>query len=323
MLSKINLHNVKIHEKYNLEIKKNITLIYGTNGTGKTSILEAISLFTFGKGIFNVDKQNMLKKNTSTYQIKIEIDGNEFIFSYKNPKNKAFLFTKNIISQKTIQEHIKIFGISPYISLAFWHDIEVQRKIINRIIMQYNNSYATYFKEYIQALKKRNLLIKNETFNENWASILDPLLIKNGLLINEIRKNVIETKINKSEKNIEQFIDDELILEMFPCFEDQQSILNQKLEINFQGPHLTRFDLKTKNRKQISTGQQKKILLSLLITNGSQNQNSILLLDDIFNNLDEKNIEKLLNLLSKQNFQTIITHTNKIEHPAIDNIQIT
>lgn len=323
MINSIEVQNFKIHNLLKKNFKKKISLIYGENGLGKTSLLEAISLFTVGNGVFNLNLLNTTQYNKIFFKINIKINEINYSLEYNNNnKQKKIFLSNNPISPSSLLEKIKIIGISPFTSLAFWHDSTLRRSIFNRIILQYDPSYLIFYKQYLKILKQRNTLIKNNAFNSKWASILDPILIKNGIKINEIRSKIIKNHFNITSPDMQNFIKDELLIEITPSIEEQLKILQNELDINFIGPHLSKFTLKTKNHIQLSTGQQRKILLAFLISNSAQNNNTTLLLDDIFSNLDQENINNLIEILNKQNFQTIITNTNAINNSFIENIKI-
>ncbi|WP_342262170.1 AAA family ATPase [Alphaproteobacteria bacterium endosymbiont of Tiliacea citrago] len=322
MVKKIDLLNFKKHAKKEVFLDNKIVLIHGKNGSGKTSILEALSLFNSGKGIFNLQNENLISNQKNFFNIQLFTENANFIVKYQNKKKEIFI-NNSLSSSSNLLEHISILGLTPYNSLGFWFDVSLRRKMFNRAILQHYPSYGTFYSKYNKALKQRNLLINNSTFNYNWEKVLDPIIKENGLKINKIRDDFIKKINNFNNQLIYDFLKENVSIIIDPSFEEQEKILLQPLPNNFIGPHLSKFYLKT-NESGLSTGQQRKALLSffLISLNLSLDKNNLLLLDDVFANLDDQNMYDFINLLDSQNIQTVITHTCKIDHPKIKNIEL-
>lgn len=324
MIKTLDLLNFKIHENKKLNFDQKLIVLYGNNGKGKTSILESLSLFTAGKGIFSLNNDDLITTNKTFFSLQIETEDAKFQVKYQGKKKETSI-NNTATTSSSFLDHISILGLTPYSSLAFWQDNSIKRKIINRIILQNNVSYGSFYNQYNKALKHRNSLIANNTFNSKWSSILDPIIKKNGLKINQIRAKTIEKMIKNTPKSIKNFIKNDLSLLIYPSFDEQQQILTHELPLNFIGPHLSKFTLTTDiNDLKLSTGQQRKLLLSFILINLSLNQksNNLLLLDDVLSNLDPETIYELLDILNEQNVQTLITHISKINHPHVSNIEL-
>lgn len=324
MIKNIEICNFKRHKEKSLQLGDKVTLIHGDNGSGKTSVLEAISLFAPGKGIFNLNNNELIRKGEDFFSVKIATHDTSFQIKYQN-KKKDVLISNTQSSSRNLLEHISVLGLTPYQSLAFWQDIALRRKIINRVVLQHSAPYGNYYNQYTKALKHKNLLISNGTFNKKWQNFLDPIIRHNGLKINEIRKNVIQKIFANIPREIRNFLNGDIKLIISPTFQEQEEILNAPLSENFAGPHLSKFFVIAKNELSMSTGQQRKALLAMLLASFSADEykNNILLLDDVLANLDQQTIKELISLLSKQKIQIIITHVEKIKHPSIHAIELT
>lgn len=321
MITSIALTNFKKHLNTEITLKNLVTLIHGPNSSGKTSILEAISLFTTGKGIFNLTNEHLISKGKNFFQA--ELNNNISKFTIKFQKKKEIYINQDTATSSQLAEHFTILGITPYASLAFWQEQQIRRKIINRIILQYNPTYGLTYKQYHKAITQRNALIKNDTFNKKWANILDPIIQQNGLKINQMRKKHIAEIIDNIPQTILKFLNNNIKITTSPTYEEQEKILSNPLSINFEGPHITKFHLTNNNNLSPSTGEQKKMLLALILSSFNLNneKENLLLLDDILSNLDNHTTLQLINILNEQKIQTIITDIHKIEHPSIHTIQ--
>lgn len=302
-------------------------LIHGNNASGKTSILEAISLFSPGSGIFNHSMDELVAFGENAFEIYLTSEQSsssrfKMQLTYiKQPEEKKFFLNETHKKQLELPEFIHIYGLTPYLAFAFWKDSSVRRKHIDRLVMQNDPRYAKLCAKYAKAMKERNKLIElnklsSLSFNDACDRIYTPVIIETGLEITRIRKQVFERLNTNMHHAIEEFLGSKLLITMSPTLEEQEKIFTQKLDHYFMGPHKTKFTLSTTqfDGAYASTGQQKKLLLALTIAALPEGDAAnILLLDDLFANLDEQTIEHLLHTLDAQHFQTWITNINDIK----------
>ncbi len=325
MIKEITLAQFKKHKLFKHKIDKKIIIIHGKNGIGKTSILESISLFCQGSGIFNLDLESLIHNNENAFEVKIKTDS-EYEIQYISNK-KQIKINNSISKASNLLEKIKIHGINPFQSLAFWEDTTFRRKYFDKVFMQHDILYINYYKKYKNALKEKNRLIENQNLNAYWENFLNNEIKTNGLQINSIRNHVLQNLKIKDE--VKDFLNADLIIKMNPDFEAQEKILNQPLSLNFQGPHKTQFELNLTNDliyeegKKASTGLRKKILIALTLSSLPQTDcDCILLIDDLFSNLDSETIKQTMNLIKTFDFQTWITTLEPIDNEENDeNIQ--
>lgn len=319
MIKSVNLGQFKKHSKFNREIDSKLVLLHGDNASGKTSILEAISLFSPGAGIFNKDLDQLIEFDKNAFEIYITSE-HKMHMLYLNDRQKLMQkkeFTINQTAVKPMQlpEYIRIYGLNPYLAFAFWKDSTIKRKHIDRLIMQHDLRYATLAAKYTKAMLERNKLIEMNQFNMHMQNLYNPILIETGLAITKIRTEVLNKISNELPDSIKDFLGSNLYIEISPTLEEQEKIFSNKLEPYFLGPHKTKFNLYTQhfNSANASTGQQKKLLLALTLAALPKNDiTSVLLLDDLFANLDAQTIEQLLFILNEQHFQTWISNIEDI-----------
>ena len=311
MIKKINLTNFKKHINFEQTINSNVINIYGNNALGKTSILEAISLFSPGKNPFNNEIENSINLNKDFFSIKIKTN-HELALHYKN-KKKEIIINQQKRNTLSSLEYIKIFTITPFLSLAFWKDNSIKRKFIDKLILQNDSSYANFFLNYTKAIKKKNELIQKNEWNNHWE-YLNTLIKENGIEITKIRNKILNVFQNNFKDKIEYF----------PNFEEQMEIFHKPLSLFFEGPHKTKFNIIINNKsdKFASTAEQNTSLTNLIIAATKQiEEEKIFLLDDI-SCLDQTNIKKKLKTLQDNNIQTWITGTNKLNIDSVQNVKL-
>jgi DNA replication and repair protein RecF len=324
MIKKLVLNKFKKHEHLSLNDLSKINVIWGPNGAGKTSILEALSLFSPGKGGFNLKIEELPRLDSDSFEVFVQSDFDSLI-SYAKGK-KTFILDGDVKKPLELLENFRISVLTPYLFLAFWKDLAIRRQVFDRFIMQMNSEYAQVYAKYDKALKERNLLIKNESFNSTWAEILDPIIIKNGIEINNIRRGVVNSFNEQNCLDTENFLKNDLKIDISPSFDEMDSILQKYqakgIHDDFLGPHRVKFNLSCLDfdGKMASTGQQKKLLISFFMKGlpDSFGFEKILLLDDILSYLDNEAKSDFFNLLDKKDYQVFISDINKFEINSLD-----
>lgn len=318
MIQKLHLVNFKKHLNLKIDIDcENLVLIYGSNGSGKTSILESIALFSPGKGLFNKNYENFANLEKNFWQVNL----NNANIDYFNEK-KEIKINNSITRPIELLEWWRIYGLTPYISLAFWKDQAIKRRHIDRLILQHEPSYGIYIAKYEKAVRERNKLIEsNFAHSKSWLKSLEEIIIEHGVKIIEFRRKIL-LKISHTKKIIREFVGGNIKIEMQGDAEGikdleqikpfwQQSFRNN----NFQGPHRTKFILSTSDlaEDKASTGEQRRMLLGLVLEGLPKMQiNNILLLDDSLSHLDHETQVNFLKILKKSHFQTWISHTTDL-----------
>ena len=343
---KIKLNNFRNFHNYENEFNKRCNVFFGKNGSGKTNILESISLFDKGTGIRSDNLKNMIKikednffnfANYSSLNQEYEIK----IFSEK--KNEKF-YKKILINDDANKETISNFRSSlsfiffePEMERLFLLSPSYRRKFIDRFIYSYNKSYSQLLNKYKKTIKERSLLIKSSNIDENWISNLEENIAELGTQIYKLREEQIQilnfnlkklyTK-KKSPFSIEIKITDIFLDQnpsIFSDIESYKSFLktNRKIDllsgITSFGPHRSDVSGLVDNNyslNQLSTGQQKTIVLLFILSQcnyliDSFNTYPILLMDEVCSHLDETNRLILMNLLEEFNLQFFMTGTDK------------
>lgn len=333
-IKNIKLNNFRNYNQEAIDLGPNVTIFYGKNAQGKTNIIEAIYFFSMGKSHRSSKDSEIIKWETE--ESKIEIG-----FTKENYESKIeFLFKKN--SKKQIKVNgIKIVKTSELLgnlnSVIFSPDhLKIikegpseRRRFIDIILSQTSKKYFYNLTQYNKVIEQRNKLlvsIKKQGINKNNLLVWDEQLIKYGSILITMRKEFIE-RINSLAKEIHQSITSgvELLkIEYYPSTENEAFEENMKSHQNLdimrgitsKGPHRDEI-LFFINEKEVkifgSQGQQRTTLLSLKLAElkyicEKTGSNPILLLDDVFSELDMMRQRFLIKYI--ENIQTIITCTD-------------
>jgi len=348
-ITSLKLLNFRNFSKLELNFSESKNLIIGNNGEGKTNIVEAIFVLALTKSFRTNDDNYLIKNDSNLYKIE-GIVKSAFVNNYK------IVYQDNIKVVKINNNKINRF--SDYISninviLFSINDLKLikdtpntRRKLINLEISQLNNDYVKYLNYYNKILKQRNSYLKtlyNKNINYDYLSIVDKQLIDYGIKIYEIRKDFVKSineilssihyKLGGSKKLDINYKSDYENLNLEDIFNLYENNINKDINLGSTQIGIHRDDfifcLDDKDSKNYaSEGQQKNSIIAFKLAEldvfYKQNREyPILILDDLFSELDIKKIEKILNYISKD-IQTFITTTDlkKIKKGYLKNSKV-
>ncbi|MFT6167541.1 MAG: DNA replication and repair protein RecF [Vicingaceae bacterium] len=346
-LKKLQLLNFKNYEEASLSLSPRINCFLGNNGQGKTNLLDAIYYLSFSKSFFNpIDSQLIRDEEgfmTLTGEFNREDEKEKIHIGLKKGQKKQVKRNKKLYDR--IADHIGLIPlvmISPSDSLLIIEGSEIRRKFLDLIISQYNRRYLDDLIQYNKALSQRNRLLKKfmeiRRFDEESLAIWDEQLINYGIPVYEARSQFIEEFLPLFQKYY-QFISgnkEVVSLEYISQLKESsfsENLLNsrdkdRRLTYTSTGVHKDDlgFNLVDKPLKKFgSQGQQKTFLLSLKLAQAEflkdhKKNAPILLLDDIYDKLDEERVAKLMTIVQKDWFgQVFISDTHLDRLPNLFN----
>lgn len=336
MLGSISLQNFRSYKKREFNFSPSSTLIIGPNTIGKTNILEAIFLISSGKS-FKTDKDfQMLTFTQEVGRVKAKVDDlslevvitNGFVAGVKSQYKKFLVngvskrradFAGNLISVLFSPADLDIIIDSP----------SLRRNFLDNILEQTDRDFRVSNIAYVKAIRQRNALLEiaRETGNrpQKQFEYWDNLVIENGQIITAKREEFINF-VNSSAKNIFDLVlrydKSEISRERL----DQYKEVEVASAVTLVGPHRDDFVVLMPDKSDLhdvkyfgSRGQQRLAILQLkaleiAYVEEKLGKNPLLLLDDIFSELDEGHIQLILGQIGGQ--QTIVTTTHKEFVPA-------
>ena len=338
ILNKLSLINYKNFDTKSFHLDKKINCFVGDNGVGKTNVLDSIYNLAMTKSYFHSVSSQSINHNAEF----MVIEGNcrkgekseDIINSLKKGKKKTI--KRNGKIYKKFSEHIGLITvvmISPYDRDLIQDGSSNRRKFIDNVISQNNKNYLNQIIKYQKILTQRNALLKyfkkNNSFDISILRVYNDQLFELSLPIHKTRldffKNFVPVFIdrynsisqNKEEVNISY--DSQL------NHESLDSLLSNSLEkdriLQYTSCGIHKDDLifeidKFPIKKFGSQGQQKSFLISLKLAQfdylkTESNSSPILLLDDIFDKLDNNRVKQLIELVNKDEFgQIFISDTD-------------
>ncbi|WP_407477685.1 DNA replication/repair protein RecF [Elizabethkingia meningoseptica] len=339
LIQSIRLSQFKNHSFRQFDFSPQINCFVGNNGVGKTNILDALYYLSVGKSFLGNTDQNNIMQGEDFFNIEAVVadEEKENIIKIQQQLNSKKIIKKNDKSYDRLADHIGFLPsviISPYDNNLISDSGDARRKFLDGMISQTDTEYLYNIIQYQKTLQQRNALLKafqkNRYFDADSLDIYQHHLVKSGNVIHEKRKTFNE-KFSPIVQKFYQLISDgkediEINYQSDLSEQDFEEILNQNLEkdriltYTSRGTHkddLVFLIRKYPLKKTGSQGQQKTFLISLKLAQMQMikditGKSPILLLDDIFDKLDDNRVSQLIALVNKENFgQIFITDTHK------------
>jgi len=343
-LLKLQLENFRSHKSFKTEFEdENIILILGENGKGKTNILEGIFMLVAGKAFRDADNDDLIYWGMDFFTIKGVTDkGISLEVSYANYPRKQKIFKKNEV-KISHNEYIGNFVcvlFHPKDLNMLYLEPSLRRKYMNLTLSQTDKFYLEALGEYTKILKHRNALLDTISEGEkpqNELSVWDEKLASSGSVIINKRLEFIEFINTKIEYHYRKISGGKESLEVKYSGEKTDSktfvkklLLRRDRDIRYAstsvGPHLDdmKFIINGREIGQVaSRGEFRTILIALKLAEidyikNKIKENPILLLDDVFSELDDYRQEHLFKAI--EGHQTFITATDIKKSPFLQGI---
>lgn len=337
----ISIVNFKNLNEAKVALSPKLNCFIGKNGAGKTNMLDAIYYLSFCKSFFNATDQLNINHDenyfmlTGNYQ---RFDSAETI-TVGLQKGQKKQFKRNTKVYKKLQEHI---GLLPLVMITpsdvnlILGGSDERRKFMDGVISQYSSGYLDDLLKYNRALLQRNNLLKQfaseRYFDEELLSIWDDQLADYGSNIHKQRTEFIDKLIPVFQKYysfISQGNEEVELVHQSDLYDTPLKTLlkssvtkDRVVQHTTVGIHKDDLVLKIGEypiKKLGSQGQKKTFLVALKLAQFDfikeiSGLKPILLLDDIFDKLDQQRVEQIVATVAGEQFgQIFITDTNR-EH---------
>ncbi|MGL6105689.1 DNA replication/repair protein RecF [Romboutsia sp.] len=345
-LKSLQLVNFRNYNNLHLDFNEKINLLVGKNGQGKTNIVESIYMLSFGKSFRTNKDKEIIKFDTENLYV-----GGSYSKEYTNglieiaiSKNKKGIKVNKIHIQKIydLLGNLNVVIFSPEDLKLVKDGPKERRSFIDKEISQIMPKYYNYLTNYNKVLFQRNQLLKNRDIDRALLDVYDESLAQYGGYIYILRRDFIK-KISNISKNMHKNLTngiEELVItyknQINICEDDTIEIVQNKFldKLKLSRNHdietrTTRYGLHKDDlnifingldvRLYGSQGQQRTASISLKLSEIELIKNEvgeypILILDDVFSELDEIRQKLLVENLSV--VQMFIT-TAEVSHKSI------
>lgn len=341
---KISLEGFRCYDSFVKEFSGPLISLIGPNGVGKTSLLEALSLFSPGKGLRGGPTAVFQNHKCDTpWRIRFQLESATgplvLETSLKDNRRKVYVNDAPLKNVASICQWIQV--IWPILTLN--EGMTARRSYLNRLVFVLFPAYAALIMQYEKALKQRNLLLAQGEKNPLWYESLERILAENGVLIAHYRKKALACLMTEMESSVTPLPtphlslegEAETLIEANPSYPPSYAEYAQKLisarPVDFIkkttsfGVHKTRFLITHPNTREsllCSTGEQKGLLLSvtlaLLRLSCAQSPDiaHLLLLDEMMAHIDEQKQEWLWQELRALKTHVFLTGLESLKIPC-------
>ncbi|MDP2193590.1 MAG: DNA replication/repair protein RecF [Alphaproteobacteria bacterium] len=360
MITGLRLHNFRNMGQVSLHTSKKCVVLWGENGSGKTNILEAISLFSHSKGLRQDAHTNMINQAAPHlgWGVHIDLEQNLTFHSAYKPqldgdfKRISSISEQPIKSTAQFQEWMNLLWMTPQTDQLFADSPSKRRKFVDRFVYAKDPLHLKRVLNFEQAVRQRLKLLKQERYpNHEWLTALEQTIAQEGVAIGFARSHVLKTLSTFQPLGAEEGILTSFTACMDGPFEmhltngsalqieesyrkalAENRTQDQQSGMTLLGPH--RSDLSVMHHRKnmnafcCSTGEQKILLLSLLISfmeqvSFHQDQLTVFILDDAMAHLDTHHRSALFHRLIQsqdKNFQIWFSGTDQHLFQSLESV---
>lgn len=342
-LSKLEVNNFRNYKKEAIKLCDKTNIFIGNNAQGKTNIIESIYILALTKSHRLGFENNIIKDGYQSGGVKGLLRNNskllELEVKFLLDNKKVLINNKEIKKISSYISNMNVIMFSPTDLDIINGSPQIRRNLLNTQISQLYPLYVTYLNEYNKILRTRNEYLKQMSISNftdsRYLDVINEKLIDRAILIYKYRKKYLD-QINNTIgsiysnimkiKGLNIIYENNLEIENFNDDIIKSKFLN-KLKINFKrelmqgmtlyGPHRDDFSFNIDNQNikfYASQGQKRLAIIAFKLSEvqlftKEKNDSPILLLDDIFSELDIEKRNMLIKYIP-DNIQTIITTTD-------------
>ncbi len=328
MISRISLKNFRSYTAATFEFSSKTNIIIGKNGVGKTNILEAINILATGHS-FRVGDKDVIQYEKKQTKINGVFNDKSRELSIYDEKSKEFTIQNTKHKRINFSQTIPIVLFEPEFMQIVSKGPDKRREYFDNVLTKIHPTYQTILNKYKRSLSQRNNLLKSQSFSQDEMFVWNIKISELGgqiallrlQLLNEINQIISEIYSDLADKKSEIEISyitkinqnnysDSLLKGL-----EKNITLDKITGFTSLGTHRDDFKFVINNKDaniSASRGENRTLLLALKIIETkliekARDTSPILLLDDVFSELDADRQAKLVDFLYEK--QVIITTT--------------
>ncbi|SNR50033.1 DNA replication/repair protein RecF [Puniceibacterium sediminis] len=343
-LDTLTLSHFRSHKRAEVTVDARPVAIYGPNGAGKTNLLEAVSLFSPGRGMRRASAQEMTRRPEALgWKVSGLIDGPQgrhevsFLSEAGNPRQVRI--DDKPAPQSALGRIARVLWLVPSMDRLWTEGAEGRRRFLDRMTLSFFPEHADLSLDYEKAMRERNRLLKDQTRDAHWYAALERQMAQSGAAIHANRQAALQRLTAAQDGAETAFPTATLTLtqtegEMPATEEDLRTALADTRPRDLMagrtliGPHradlLGVFAAKDVPASDCSTGEQKALLISLILANARAlapefGAPPLLLLDEVAAHLDQTRRAALYDEICALGAQAWMTGTEPALFEALGN----
>lgn len=310
-VTELTLSHLRSHHRTSLQLDERPVALFGANGAGKTNILEAVSLLSPGRGLRRAPMDELIRRPEAlgwkvTSVLKVGTSVHEIETWAEPGHSRTVRIDGKAAPQVALGQIARIVWLIPAMDRLWIEGADGRRRFLDRIAMSFDPKHAPTVLAYEKAMRERNRLLKDMVRDDHWYVALERQMAETGITIMQTRQAAMDRLLLAQDGAETAFPAADLSL-IHPDSDlpDTADAFAEKLKESrpadlragrtLSGPH--RVDLaavyseKDVPAAQCSTGEQKALLISLVLSNAralaeDEGAPPIILLDEVAAHLD-------------------------------------
>ena len=328
ILSRLSLAQFRSWPRLALDFDGSPVAIHGANGSGKTNILEALSMLAPGRGLRGAPAPEQARQGAGAgWRIRAELGDRQVETGAAPGEGRAVLIDDKPAPQVALGRLIRVIWLVPTMDRLWTDAPEVRRRFLDRVTLSFTPAHAEDALTYDKAMRERNRLLRDQVTDPHWYRALESQMAQAGAQITLNRMAALDLITDAQGQGSDAFPAAHLALlpgEGFADDADPASIAARLATMrprdlaagrSLTGPH--RADLGAHWGPQdmpaalSSTGEQKALLLSLILANARAltGEHPLLLLDEVAAHLDADRRALLYAEVAALPAQSVLTGT--------------
>lgn len=328
-LTRLTLSHFRSHRRTIVEAGARPIAIHGPNGAGKTNLLEAVSLLSPGRGLRRAASDEFMRRHEAIgwkIAAEVSIAGQvRELETWAEPgQSRQVRIDGKAAPQIALARVMRVLWLVPSMDRLWIEGSEGRRRFFDRITLSFDPDHAEASLAYERAMRERNRLLKDDVRDPHWYTALERQMAEAGARIRASRAEALRRIAEAQQAAETAFPAADLTLTEPDDAPDLAAALADGRAADFRagrtlvGPH--RADItaiyraKATQAQQCSTGEQKALLISLILANAralraETGAAPILLLDEVAAHLDPDRRAALFDELCALEAQAWLTGT--------------
>lgn len=311
MISGLVLSHFRSHRRAELDFDGRPVAVFGPNGAGKTNILEALSLLSPGRGLRRAAPEDLARKPESIgWKVSAGLQGlhgaHDLVTASEPGAARSVAIDGKPATQTALGRLLRILWLVPSMDRLWTEAAEGRRRFLDRATLSFEPSHAETVLAYDKAMRERNRLLRDDVRDDRWYDALESQMAAAGAVIQQNRALALSLLARAQAQAETAF--PAAVLTIVPPeggAAEGEAALTEALAAGrrrdlaagrtLTGPHRDDLDAvyaaKGVAAAQCSTGEQKALLVSLILSNARAlremlGEPPVLLLDEIAAHLD-------------------------------------
>ena len=327
----LSLSHFRSHRAQRLVFDGRPVALVGPNGAGKTNVLEAVSLLSPGRGLRRAGAEDFARRPESLgWKVSASVQGVSAaheVETWAEPgEARQVRIDGKAATQAALGRVLRILWLVPAMDRLWIEAAEGRRRFLDRLTLSFTPDHAEQTLTYDKAMRDRNRLIRDQVTDPHWYAALEGQMAEAGQQITRNRRAAL-SRIALAADSASAFPSADLALTSPEGADEPQDLAaalaeGRRRDIaagrTLVGPHradlTARYTAKDTPADQCSTGEQKALLISLILANARAltqdlGRAPILLLDEVAAHLDETRRATLYDEICTMGAQAIMTGT--------------